>query len=267
MQFIRNILLLVMLTCSIISCADSGDPILNETKGWSVQKLYQTASDALSNGSYDRAIKLYNALETTYPYGVYAQQGLLDLAYAYYENDKPELALVTIDQFIMTYPTNTSMDYALYLKGYINFLPDDGFFAKLTKQDQSQLETKGLQEAYRAFYDLVNKYPSSKYVPDARLKINKIVNDLALSELYKARYYMGIKAYIAAINRSQIIITTYMDTQQVEEAIAIEVSAYKQLGQAKLSEDTKKVLAVNFPKSKYLRHDWKYNNGSWYSLF
>ncbi len=256
-----------MLTCSIISCADSGDPIINETKGWSVQKLYQTALDALSNGSYDRAIKLYNALETTYPYGVYAQQGLLDLSYAYYENDKPELALATVDQFIITYPTNTSMDYALYLKGYINFLPDDGFFAKLTKQNQSQLDQLGLQEAYKAFNELVNKYPTSKYAPDSRLKINEIVNDLALSELYKARYYMSIKAYLAAINRSQIIITTYMDSHQIEEAIAIEVSAYKLLGQLQLSDDTKKVLAVNYPKSKYLRHDWKYNSSSWYSLF
>ena len=251
----------------IVSCADSGDPIRNEIKGWSAQKVYNQAYAALSDKKYDRAIKLYNALETTFPYGIYAQQGLLDLGYAYYENEKPELALATIDQFINTYPTNSSMDYALYLKGYINFKNDDGFFSSITKQDPSELDPLGLQEAYKAFYDLVTNYPNSKYTSDSRLKINLIVNDLALGEMYRARYYMNIKAYLAAINRSQLIVTTYTKTKYVEEALAIQMLAYKKLEKPELSLQTKDVLAVNFPNSKYLRKDWTNSGMSWYAIY
>ncbi len=129
MRSFKKMLVLVILALFLAACSDSDDPVKEETKGWSVQKLYSAASTALGKKSYSRAIKLYQVLESTYPYGVYAQQGLLDLAYAYYQNDQPELALPTIDQFITTYPTNSNMDYALYLKGYVNYKNDNGLLS------------------------------------------------------------------------------------------------------------------------------------------
>jgi outer membrane protein assembly factor BamD len=267
MRILKNIVILILSTFLVISCADDGDPIHNEIKGWNVQKLYNEAYEALSNKSYDRAIKLYNALETTYPYGIYAQQGMLDLSYAYYKSDKPEMALASVEQFIVTYPTNSSMDYALYLKGYINYKSDDGFFTRLTKQDESELDPLGLQEAYKAFSELVTRYPNSKYANDSKQKVNLVVNDLAMSQMHKARYYMTIKAYLAAIDRSQTIITTYTTTSYVEEALAMQVLAYQNLGQMQLSIDTKKVLALNFPQSKYLHSKWRDKDKPWYAIF
>ena len=143
MRSFKKTIVLVILALFIAACSDSDDPVKEETKGWSVQKLYFAASTALGKRSYSRAIKLYQVLESTYPYGVYAQQGLLDLAYAYYQNDQPELALPTIDQFISTYPTNTNMDYALYLKGYINYKNDNGLLSRFTGQDLSERDPKG----------------------------------------------------------------------------------------------------------------------------
>ena len=267
MRSFKKTLVLVILTLFIAACSDSDDPVKEETKGWSVQRLYAAASTALGKKSYSRAIKLYQVLESTYPYGVYAQQGLLDLAYAYYQNDQPELALPTIDQFITTYPTNSNMDYALYLKGYINYKNDNGLLSRFTGQDLSERDPKGVLEAYKAFTELVTRYPNSRFTPDAKDKINRLVNAMSRGELYRARYYMSIDAYLAAIGRAQNVITNYPNTPQVEEALAIQVSAYKKLGQLFLSQSAQKVLAINFPHSEYINHEWKNQDIAWYAFW
>lgn len=262
-----RLLILAILTFFILSCSDSDDPVRAETKGWSVQKLYAEASSELANKNYSRATKLYQVLESTYPYGVYAQQGLLDLAYAYYQDDKPELALPTIDQFISTYPTNVNMDYALYLKGYINYKNDNGLMSRFSGQDLSERDPKSVLEAYQAFSTLVTTYPKSKFAPDAKDKINRLINALSRGEIYRSRYYMSIKAYLAAIGRAQSVVTNYPNTPYVEEALAIQVAAYHDLAQQKLSSDAQAVLALNFPKSKYLKKQWEYSDIPWYAFW
>ncbi|MBP9742703.1 MAG: outer membrane protein assembly factor BamD [Burkholderiales bacterium] len=257
----------VILAFFVVACSDSDDPVKTETKGWSVQQLYASASGALAKKSYSRAIKLYQVLESTYPYGVYAQQGLLDLAYAYYQNDQSELALPTIEQFISTYPTNANMDYALYLKGYINYKNDNGLLSRFTGQDLSERDPKGILEAYKAFSELVDHYPNSRFTPDAKDKINRLVNAMARGDIYKARYYMSINAFLAAIGRANDVVTNYPNTPFVEEALAILVSAYAKLGQPGLSASTKKVLAINFPSSEYLSHDWENQDIAWFAFW
>ncbi|MCC2644314.1 MAG: outer membrane protein assembly factor BamD [Burkholderiales bacterium] len=265
-SYIR-LLILAILTLFIMSCSDSDDPVRAETKGWTVQKLYSEANSELANHNYSRSIKLYRVLEATYPYGVYSQQGLLDLAYAYYQDDKSELALPTVDQFISTYPTNINMDYALYLKGYINYKNDNGLMSRFSGQDLSERDPKGVLEAYKAFSTLVATYPNSKFAPDAKDKINRLVNALSRGEIYRSRYYMSIKAYLAAIGRAQSVIINYPNTPYVEEALAIQVVAYHKLGIQKLSVDTLKILAINFPRSKYLTKPWKYKTLPWYAFW
>ena len=247
--------------------SDNLDPIRTETKGWTVSKLYDEASSQLAKHNWSRAIKLYEVLEATFPYGVYAQQGMLDLAYAYYNSDTPEMAIPEIDMFIRTYPTNSNMDYALYLKGYINYCNDNGLLARFSRQDLSERDPKGLKEAYAAFAEVANKYPNSKYAPDARDKMNHLVNALARGDLFRARHYMSIKAYLAALNRAQKLIHDYPNTVYVEEALAIQVVAYKNLGELTLSQQTQQVLNMNFKNSQYVKQPWIYQDMPWYAFW
>lgn len=251
-----------------MACSSNGlDSTREETKGWSVEKLYNEASTELGKHNWNKAIKLYEVLEATYPYGIYAQQGMLDLAYAYYNSDTPELAVPEINLFIKTYPTNVNMDYALYLKGYINYYNDNGLLARFSKQDLSERDPKGLKDAYFAFSELADKYPNSKYAPDALDKMNHLVNALARGELFRAQHYMHIKAYIAALNRTQMLIKNYPNTVYVEEALAMEVIAYRELGELTLSEQTQQVLKMNFPQSEYIDQPWLYHDMPWYSFW
>ena len=268
LRFSLNCLLAAIVSFFIASCSsDNLDPVREETKGWSVEKLYNEASTQLAKKSWSRAIKLYEVLEATYPYGTYAQQGMLDLAYAYYNSDTPELAIPEIDMFIRTYPTNKNMDYALYLKGYINYYNDNGLLSRFSRQDLSERDPKGLKDAYFAFAEVANKYADSKYAPDARDKMNRLVNALARGELFRARHYMRIQAYLAGLNRAQLLIKTYPNTTYVEEGLAIQVVAYRELGESELSKQIQQVLALNFPKSQYIAVPWTYQDMPWYSFW
>ena len=54
------------------------DPLANLT----AEQLYRQAKDAMSEGNYTKAVKVYEALEARFPYGRFAQQAILEGAYA-----------------------------------------------------------------------------------------------------------------------------------------------------------------------------------------
>jgi len=94
--------------------------VKDETAGWSAQKLYTEAKDNLNEGNYDRAVKLFETLESRYPFGRYAQQAQLEVAYAYYKDNEPISAIAACDRFIKLHPNHPNVDYAYYLKGLAN---------------------------------------------------------------------------------------------------------------------------------------------------
>lgn len=249
------------------SCASTADPIYAKVKGLTVAQIYNKANQELKDNDYSDASGLYNYLIITYPDSMYTEQSMIDLAYSYYQDDKAELALATLDQFLITYPQSANAPYAYYLKGEINNKPKVDFINNLTTQDLSMLDEQSVKEAYKAFTVVYTQYPNSIYAAKSRQKANLLLNVLAENDLNKARYYMQIKAYLAAINRAHDVIITYPKNSTVEEALAIQIAAYKALGQVDAATDVEKVLRLNYPQSEYLLNDWVFKGGHWYSLW
>ncbi|HEX8986349.1 MAG TPA: outer membrane protein assembly factor BamD, partial [Rhodocyclaceae bacterium] len=107
----------------------------DETVGWSANKLYSEATAAMQDGAYDKAIKLFEKLEARYPYGRYAQQAQLEVAYAYYRQEEKTSAVAACDRFIRLHPNHPNVDYAYYLKGLANFNGDLGLLGYISNQD------------------------------------------------------------------------------------------------------------------------------------
>jgi len=78
----------------------------------SAASLYASAQTALVKREVGVAVEKYQLLESRYPFGRYAQQGLLELTYAYHLNNKSDQALATINRFIQLNPQHPSIDYA-----------------------------------------------------------------------------------------------------------------------------------------------------------
>jgi len=225
---------------------------VDETKGWSANKLYSEAKDKLNDGSYTDAIKYYEKLEARYPYGRYAQQAQLEIAYAYYKDKEMASAITAAERFIKLHPNHPRVDYAYYLKGLANFNDDLGLLGSYIGQDMTERDPKAAREAFVAFKDLVARFPDSKYTPDSVQRMNYLVNSLASHEIHVARYYMKRTAYVAAANRAQYSLKTYPQAPANEEGLLILVQAYDKLGMTDLRNDAERVLKTNFPESKYL---------------
>ena len=148
------------------------------------------------------------------------------------------------------HPASPAIDYALYLKGVINFNDDLGMFAFLTRQDLSERDQKAAKESFESFKELVTRFPESRYTPDARQRMNYIVNSLAQYEVHVARYYYNRGAYLAAINRAQIALADYREVPALEEALYIMVRSYDALGMTQLRDDAQRVLTTNYPEER-----------------
>jgi len=77
---VASLALLGLSGCSLFP--DKAD----ESKNWSVTKLYAEAREEMNGGHYDAAIKLFERLESNYPFGTYATQAQMEIAYAYYKS-------------------------------------------------------------------------------------------------------------------------------------------------------------------------------------
>ena len=238
--------LLVLAGCGLFS--GNNDP----KKNWTVEQYYEAAMEEMAAGGYDAAIKSFEALEARYPYGRYARQAQLQIAYANYKQQNTAETIAACDRFIKQNPTSPGVDYAYYLKGLVNFRGDLGLFGFLASSDLSDRDSKAAREAFDNFKELVTRFPESRYAPDSQQRMEYLINSLASYEVKVARYYMERGAPLAAANRAQYALTTYPRAPANEEALAIMIRAYDQLHLPQLRNDAARVMQENFPGSKYL---------------
>ena len=216
----------------------------------SADKLYAEAKDALDGGQYDLAIKRYETLEARFPYGRYSQQGQLEIAYAYYKQGEQASAVAAAERFVKLHPNHPNVDYAYYLKGLAYFNEDLGLLGRIAKQDQTERDPKSARDSFDAFKDLAQRYPESKYAPDALARMKYLVNALASHEVHVARWYVRRGAYVAAANRAQYALKNYPQSPAQEEALLIMIQSYDRLGMPELRDDTERILRKNFPNSE-----------------
>lgn len=248
MSYLRIAFLLTALAAMLnfSGCSLFPDQI-DETKGWSASRLYSTGKNALKTEDYEEAIRYFELLEARYPYGRYAQQAQLEIAYAYYKYDEPESAIAAADRFIRLHPRHPNVDYVYYLKGLVNFERDRGFVERYLPQDPSQRDPGAARQAFNDFGDLVRRFPASKYSKDAAARMRYLKNNLAKHELHVARYYMQRAAFVAAANRAKHVVEKFPGTPSTSDALAIMARAYKILKLDDLSADALRVLGKNYP--------------------
>jgi outer membrane protein assembly factor BamD len=241
----------LLMALTLGACSLFGD-VKDETANWSADRLYNEARDAVREGNYNRATKLFEQLEGRFPYGRYAQQAILEAAYANYKSGETAAAIAGADRFIKTYPNHPNVDYAYYLKGLANFNDDQGLLGFVVEVDLSARDPKAAREAYGIFTDLAKRFPDSRYASDSIARANYLVNALSSHEVHVARYYYNRGAYVAAANRAQASLTTYPRTPANEDALWVMVQSYDRLGMEKLRDDAKRVLAATYPTSRYV---------------
>lgn len=233
----------------------------------SPNRLYAEAKDEMSASQWDKAVPLLEKLEARAAGTPLAQQAQLDKAYAQFKAGEQAQSLATLERFIKLHPASPALDYAIYLRGIVNFNDDLGLLSSITRQDLAERDQKAAKESFESFKELTTRFPDSKYALDAQQRMNYIVGSLAQYEVHVAKYYYKRGAYLAAANRAQQCITDYRDVPAIEEALFILYKSYDALGMEQLRDDAKRVLEKNFPQSDFLLKGGKPNSDPWWKLW
>jgi outer membrane protein assembly factor BamD len=237
----------------VSGCASFGADEYDETANWSVERLYEDGRTEMNAGNWKQAGERFMAVEARYPFGPYAQQSLINLAYVKWKEGEPEAALATVSRFLQQYPNHPGTDYMLFLRGLILFTPPSATLSFLTRQDPAERDPQALRQSYESFNELITRFPQSRYADDARNRMNWLINTMAEHQLYTARFYYDRQGYVAAINRAQVVLTEFEGVPAAEGALYIMMMSYKKLGLNDLSQDTERVLLQNFPDTKLIK--------------
>jgi outer membrane protein assembly factor BamD len=233
----------------------------------SAEVLYAEAQQALNARSYERAIDLYRNLTTRYPFGRHAEQAQLDMAYAMHRARRPEAALSTLDRFIRTYPTHPNVDYAWYLKGLVHHDQAMGFLRRLFPGQIVDRDQESARRAFMDFQELIQRYPQSRYVADARQRMVFLRNALADHEITIGEYYFRRQAFIASLNRARYVIENYPGAPANVAALELMERSYRKLELTELASDTREVLEHSYgdiiesrdDRRRGLRRLWPFN--------
>jgi outer membrane protein assembly factor BamD len=257
-------LLMIALLSALTAC---GTTSKDEELRNSPEKLYAQAKEDLASGSYEPAIKALEKVEGRAAGTLLAQQATLDLAYAQWRTSERVMAIATLDRFIKLHPSSPAMDYALYLKGLINFNDNMGFLSSFSRQNITERDQQASRDAFQTFGQLVEQYPESRYASDGRARMDYIVNALAEYEVHVARYYYRRSAFVAAANRAQLAVRDYQRAPATEEALFIMAASYEQLGLQTLRDDAERVLKANFPQTRYFKDGVRLPDRAWWQFW
>jgi outer membrane protein assembly factor BamD len=264
-QVVSRFLLMLAALLMMTACGTQA-PEYDPTANWNAERLFQDGKTEMNAANWRVAKERFAAVEARFPFGVYAQQAQINLAYCQWKDKEPELALATLNRFQQQYPANPSMDYVLYLKGLVNFTPPSAIFSGLTRQNPGERDVRALRQSYAAFSELVQQFPDSRYSPDARKRLSWLVNTMAENELAIARFYYDRYAYVAAINRAQSVITDYQGVPASEAALYIMMMSYEKLGMTELRNDSERVLLQNFPNTTLINQGFPNKYSAWNPL-
>lgn len=240
----RLIIYLVM-ALSLAACGPSKNDI-DPTAEWSVEQFYNEARSELARKNYLTAIEYYETLESRYPFGKYATQAQIDVAYAYYKFNEPDSAITALDRFIKLHPRHESVDYAYYLKGLANFGRGGTILDVLVDRDLSTFDKSLMLTAYNDFNLLLQRFPSSRYALDAKKRMIYLRNELARADYQTASYYASREAWVAVANRTRFILHNYQGSSVIRSTLELQLQAYQQLGMDELAQDTQRIIDLNY---------------------
>jgi outer membrane protein assembly factor BamD len=205
--------------------------------------LYNQGLAKLKNKDYEAAAKKFGELEKNYPSSEWSRKGLLMTLFAQYEKPAYDDAVQSAQRYIGLYPNSPDTPYVYYLAGmsFYNQVPD-------VMRDQTSAE-----KSLEIFSQLIQKYPKSEYVADARYKMGVVRDQLAAKEMTVGRFYLTRKNYPAAINRFHDVLGKYQTTRHTEEALYRLTEAYLAMGVTNEAQTAAAILGHNFPDSQWYK--------------
>ena len=228
-------------------------------------QLYNEGLANLNAGRMNEAIKKFEAVDRQHPYSEFARKSMVMGAFTNYRQGKYEEAINASKRYVALYPSDEDAAYAQYIIGL-------SYYLQIRDVTQDQKEARRTVEAME---ELVQRWPESQYVEDAKAKTRFARDQLAGKEMQIGRYYLERREYIAAIKRFRVVVEFYSNTRHIEESLARLTEAYYAMGLTSEAQTAAAVLGNNYPDSQWYKDSYallqggglepRENTGSWLS--
>ena len=245
---IKKIICLILLYLCI-SCSNNTNSNINKNKNLlsKPENLYKIAKITFDDQNLELARKQFNEINKLFPLSNEAIQSEIMIAFIDYIQMNYDKAILNYKKIINTYPSHKDLDYIYYMIAMCNY---------------EQLQDEALDGYYndvalRSFYQVINRYPESKYAKDSRQKIILVKSNIAAKHMEIGRFYLSNKKYIAALNRFKVVVKEFSITKFTPEALHRMVEAYYEMGMYEESYNTAALLGYNYPESKW--YEYSYN--------
>ena len=252
-----NLSFVVLILLILQSCAYFNKVTIDPYKGMSEAELYEQGTVFLANADIPAAVNVFGTLEARFPFSIYSQQSILDLAFAYYDFGQKDETIAECDRFIDLYPNHPNLDYAYYLRALSNLEKGQPFFQEILGQDVSKYDVTRLEDAYNDFLLITNRFKGSKYAKDAINRLIFLRDSMAMHEVYVASYYLKRGAYLASSERSKYMLEKYPGAPATKDALIILIESYNKLEMFDLAKSTADVLTENFSNYSYMLNENK----------
>jgi outer membrane protein assembly factor BamD len=228
-------------------------------------QLYNQGLANLNAGRLKEASRKFDAVDRQHPYSEYARKSMVMAAFSNYRQGNYAEAITSGERYVQMYPSSEDAAYAQYIVGL-------SYFRQIRDVTQDQKESR---RAIEAMEEVIQRWPESEYVEDARTKVRFARDQLAGKDMQIGRYYLERREYIAAAKRFRYVVENYSNTRHVEEALARLTETYYAMGLTSEAQTAAAVLGANYPESQWYKDSYallqsgglepRENAGSWIS--
>lgn len=215
----------------------------DEKKTDTAESTFNVAQEYEKDERYEEAIKKYADVKNKYPYSQYATKAELAIADVYYKEESYGEAQINYQTFRELHPTHPQIDYVIFRTGL-------SFYQQLPETIDRDLSLAN--DAIAAFDEVIQRFPKSEFVAEAKEKKESALKKLAAKEDYVGDFYFKRKIYDSALLRYEFLVANYPKLGLDERALArAYYSAVKVKDRVK-SKKYRDMLKAQFPGSKEL---------------
>jgi outer membrane protein assembly factor BamD len=210
---------------------DKGTAALNDKK-WLVAREF-----------FKQVVENY----TTSPYRPDAKLGIGDTYLGEATSESLVLALNEYREFLSFYPTNRRADYAQYKIGMTHF-------RQMRAPQRDQTETR---EAVKEFQTLVERYPNSSLMPEAKARLREARDRLSEADYQVGYFYFRSRWYPGAVERLKSLMKEDPEYSHRDAALYYLGESYLKLKRDAEALPVFEQLVKDFEQSEYLQEAQK----------
>ena len=246
--------LLVLLTTACTNKKVS-NPLANVGSKQPDKVLFDRAMDAMKHNRFDVSRMTLQTLINTYPDSEYIARAKLAVADSWYaEGGTTALTQAEIEykDFETFFPNMSEAAEAQLKIANIHY-------QQMEKPDRDFTHAMRAEDEYR---QLIQQYPDSKLVPEAKQRLLEVQEVLAQREFMVGRFYYLRPSYAAAIARLQSVVDRYPLYSGADEALYLlgqsyeaEIAMVRAIPASKMNETAKAHAIQEFTKSAAAAYD------------